>query len=82
MYGETFYGRHTAQHKPGKCRDSPDSYRPVTLFSSIYKFFERVFLTRLQGWAVAENKTFPNPQQNAYQKYLGSLTVSFNLQEY
>ena len=68
-------------HKPGKCRDSPDSYTPVTLVSSIYKFFERVFLTRLQGWAVAENKTFSNLQQNAYQKYLGSLTVSFNLQE-
>ena len=26
-------------------------------------------------------KLFPNPQQNACQKYLGSLTVSFNLQE-
>ena len=68
-------------HKPGKPRYSPDSYRPITLISVIYKIFERVFLTRLQHWTVLNGKIFPNPQQNAYQKYLGSLTVSFNLQE-
>ena len=28
-----------------------------------------------------KDKIFPSPQQNAYQKFLGSLTVSFNLQE-
>ena len=68
-------------HKPGKSRDSPDSYRPITLISAIYKFFERVFLTRLQHYVTIENKAYPNAQQNAYQKHLGSLTVSFNLQE-
>ena len=68
-------------HKPAKSRDSPDSYRPITLISAIYKFFERVFLTRLQHYVTIENKAFPNAQQNAYQKHLGSLTVSFNLQE-
>ena len=54
-------------HKPGKSRDSPDSYRPIALISSIYKLFERVFLTRLQRWVITENKIFPNAQQNAYQ---------------
>ena len=68
-------------HKPGKSRDSPDSYRPITLLSAIYKLFERVFLKRLQHWTLLEGKHFPNPQQNAYQKHLGALTVSFNLQE-
>ena len=68
-------------HKPGKPRESPDSYRPITLISAFYKLFERVFHTRLQQWTISNNRIFPNPQQNAYQKYLGSLTVSFNLQE-
>ena len=65
--------------KPGKCRDALESYRPITLISTIYKLFERILLSRLQTWS--NNKSFPNAQQNAYQKHLGSLTVSFNLQE-
>ena len=68
-------------HKPGKPRESPASYRPITLLSAFYKPFERVFHTRLQQWTISNNRIYPNPQQNAYQKYLGSLTVSFNLQE-
>ena len=68
-------------HKPGKPRESPDSYRPITLISSFYKLFERIFLNRLQLWTTSNSKIFPSPQQNAYQKYLGSITVSFNLQE-
>ena len=68
-------------HRPGKCRDSPESYRPITLISAIYKFFERIFLTTLHNWTTSNGKSFPNRQQNAYQKHLGSLTVSFHLQE-
>ena len=64
-------------HKP----DSPDSYRHITLLSAIYKLFERFFLKRLQHWTPLEDKHFQNPQKNAYQKHLGVLTVSFNLQE-
>ena len=67
--------------KPGKRRDAPESYRPITLLCTIYKLFERILLSRLQTWSVSNNKSFPNAQQNAYQKHLGSLTVSFNLQE-
>ena len=68
-------------HKPCRRRDSPDSYRPITLLSAIYKLFERVFLKRWQHWTLLEGKHIPNPQQKAYQKHLGALTVSFNLQE-
>ena len=68
-------------HKPGKPRESPDSYRPITLVSAFIKLFERIFLSRLQHWTISNNRIFPSPQQNAYQKNLGSLTVSFNLQE-
>ena len=68
-------------HKPGKRRDSPDSYRHITLLSAIYKLLERVFLKRLQHWTLLEGKHIPNLQQKAYQKHLGALTVSFNLQE-
>lgn len=68
-------------HKPGKARNAPESYRPITLVSTLYKLFETVFHSRLKRWSVIKDKHFPNSQQNAYQKQLGSLTVSFNLQE-
>ena len=38
-------------------------------------------ILQLNENSIAENKIFPKPEQNAYQKYLRSLTVSFNLQE-
>ncbi|MCG8035095.1 MAG: reverse transcriptase family protein, partial [Candidatus Thiodiazotropha taylori] len=68
-------------HKPGKCHEALQSYRPITLISTLYKIFESVLHTRLTNWSVEHDKKFPNLQQNAYQKHLGSLTVSFNLQE-
>ena len=37
--------------------------------------------TQLLGWINSNSKRFPNPQQNAYQQNLGSITASFNLQE-
>ena len=68
-------------HKPGKCRDATESYRPITLVSTLYKLFENVLHARLKHWSSLSNKCFPSMQQNAYQKYLGSITASFNLQE-
>lgn len=50
--------------KPGKRRDAPESYRPITLISTIYKLFERVLLSRLQNWSVSNNKVFPNAQMH------------------
>ena len=67
--------------KPGKRKDQAESYRPITLLSNIYKLFEKIWHMRLQSWCARNNKLFPNPQQNAYQKNLGSLTASLNLQE-
>ena len=68
-------------HKPGKCRDSTESYRPITLVSTLYKLFERIWHSRLKSWSLLHEKSFPSPQQNAYQKHMGSITASFNLQE-
>ena len=68
-------------HKPGKCRDSTESYRPITLVSTLYKLFERIWHSRLKTWSLLHEKSFPCPQQNAYQKHMGSITASFNLQE-
>ena len=36
-------------HIPGKRRDSPESYRPITLVSNINKFFERLIHNTLQN---------------------------------
>ena len=71
----------TPVHKPGKCRDATESYRPITLVSTLYKLFENVLHARLKHWSSLSSKCFPSIQQNAYQKYLGSITASFNLQE-
>ena len=68
-------------HKPSKCRESTESYRPITLVSTLYKLFESILHSRLQAWSLLHGKCFPSPQQNAYQKHMGSITASFNLQE-
>ena len=58
-------------HKPGKCRESTESYRPITLVSTLYKLFESILNSRLQAWLLLHVKYFPSPQQNAYQKHMG-----------
>ncbi|MES9879586.1 MAG: reverse transcriptase family protein, partial [Sedimenticola sp.] len=68
-------------HKVGKPRDATDSYRPITLLSVIYKLFEKIVHMRLQEWCSLSHKSFPNGQQNGYQKNLDSITTSFTLQE-
>ncbi|XP_030753295.1 uncharacterized protein LOC115880253 [Sitophilus oryzae] len=35
--------------KPGKPKDSPESYRPISLLSSCYKLLERLILERIVG---------------------------------
>ncbi len=67
--------------KEGKPKELPKSYRPVTLLSIMYKMFESILKSRLDNKIVDDGIIFPNIQQNGYQKGLGALTVSFNLQE-
>ena len=67
--------------KDGKVRNQPSSYRPITLLPVIYKLFEKITHKRLQNFVGQKNIMFPDPQQNAYQTYLGPISVSFNLQE-
>jgi len=66
--------------KEGKPKDLPGSYRPITLLSVIYKMFETILKSRIDDH-IDSKMLFPNPQQNGYQKHLGSITASFNLQE-
>ena len=68
-------------YKEDKPREAAKSYRPVTLLSSIFKVFESIIKQRFENELLRANVTFPDIQQNAYQPHVGSLTVSFNLQE-
>jgi len=36
--------------KPGKDKSNPDSYRPISLLTSLSKIFEKVIHTRLQNF--------------------------------
>ncbi|CAH2208798.1 jg5228, partial [Pararge aegeria aegeria] len=47
--------------KPGKPRNLPTSYRPISLLNSLAKVFERVILNRLK--AVVEERKLLNDQQ-------------------
>lgn len=60
-----------------KRKDDPNSYRAITLTSSILKLFERILLKRL---SVATQRRF-NPLQGGFQKGLGCNMTSFLLQE-
>lgn len=56
-------------HKGGnKPKKFPDSYKPIALLPCLLKH-------------VLSSTDFPNAQQQGFQPKLGSLTVSFNLQE-
>lgn len=63
-----------------KCKTSLDSYKPVSLLSCVYKIFESIIQSRLLKYVLVD-KEFPSPQQQGFQKNLGCLTASFNLQE-
>jgi len=36
--------------KPGKDKSNPDSYRPISLLTSLSKMFEKIFHTELQKY--------------------------------
>ena len=64
----------------GKPKDECKSYRPVALLPCFFKIFEKILLSRTKQ-ILLDCKRFPNSQQQGFQKNLGCLTASFNLQE-
>ncbi len=67
-------------HKGGnKPRTSPDSYRGVSLLPVLFKVFEMLLARRIPE--ITDSKTFPNEQQQGFQKGLSSCHTSFVLQE-
>lgn len=52
--------------KPGKPRNRPTSYRPISLLSCVSKIFERLILTRLLAY-ITDNGLIP-PSQFGYTK--------------
>ena len=62
-----------------KSKNSCNSYRPVALLPCIFKIFEKVISSKISSLPL--NQSFPNVQQQGFQKDLGCLTASFNLQE-
>ena len=65
----------------GKNKTLPNSYRPISLLSCLYKIFEKVLLERCQSFIRATGRQFPCPQQQGFQKGLSCITASFNLHE-
>lgn len=63
-----------------KPKNLPDSYRPVSLLPCVLKVFEHVIQNRITE-DLLKDKTFPNTQQQGFQKHLSCLCASFNLQE-
>ena len=83
MYGETFYGRHTAQHQPipkSSTTDQRDplSYRGIALASAMFKLYCSVINSRLSSWSEINNKIVD--EQNGFRKnrstidYVSTLT--------
>ena len=62
-----------------KPKTAPDSYRPISLLSTIFKVFEKNIHTRIMNVTLKGN--YPNYQQQGFQKRLSSITAAFNLQE-
>lgn len=68
-------------HKGGnKSKDSCNNYRPIALLPCLFKLFEKVVYNRINQ-QLLQTKDFPHSQQQGFQKELGCLTASFNLQE-
>ena len=65
----------------GKDKSDPASYRPISLIPCFCKIFEKLLINRVQNFLSRENSSFPNIQQQGFQKQLSCITAAFNLQE-
>ncbi|GFT97095.1 probable RNA-directed DNA polymerase from transposon BS [Trichonephila clavipes] len=66
-------------HKPGKNKNSPDSYRPISLLSSLSKIAEYVILNRIHSHIY--NSNFLNPNQFGFIKQLSTYHPLLRLTE-
>ncbi|GFV58588.1 probable RNA-directed DNA polymerase from transposon X-element [Trichonephila clavipes] len=65
--------------KPGKSKNNPASYRPISLLSTLSKITESIILTRLKN-IININKTI-NPNQYGFTNKLSTLHPLLNLTE-
>ncbi|GFX52860.1 probable RNA-directed DNA polymerase from transposon X-element [Trichonephila clavipes] len=66
-------------HKPGKSKKSPDSYRPISLLSSLSKIAEHIILIRINQFI--SNNNFLNPNQYGFTKQLSTYHPLLRLTE-
>lgn len=67
-------------HKPGKARNIPASYRPISLLNCISKIYERIILVRLK--AVVEAKALIIPEQFGFRAQHSSVHQVHRLTEH
>ncbi|GFU84096.1 probable RNA-directed DNA polymerase from transposon BS [Trichonephila clavipes] len=66
-------------HKAGKDKNYPDSYRPISLLSTLSKIAEHVILNRIQNHIY--NSNFLNPNQYGFTKSLSTYHPLLRLTE-
>ncbi|GFU31243.1 probable RNA-directed DNA polymerase from transposon X-element [Trichonephila clavipes] len=66
-------------HKLGKSKKSPDSYRPISLLSSLSKIAEHIILIRINQFI--SNNNFLNPNQYGFTKQLSTYHPLLRLTE-
>ncbi|GFT18624.1 probable RNA-directed DNA polymerase from transposon BS [Trichonephila clavipes] len=66
-------------HKPGKNKNSPDAYRPISLLSSLSKIAEHIILNRIKNHIYSTN--FLNPNQFGFTQQLSTYHPLLRLTE-
>ena len=63
----------------GKSRSAVENYRLVTLLSVLYKIYEMIFRGRITLYFDANNKLFPNRQQQGFQHSLSCCSRGYTI---
>ncbi|GFU30853.1 probable RNA-directed DNA polymerase from transposon BS [Trichonephila clavipes] len=66
-------------HKPGKSKNFPDAYRPISLLSSLSKIAEHIILNRIKNHIYSTN--ILNPNQFGFNKQLSTYQPLLRLTE-